>query len=235
MGQSSSKLLLFGGTGAIGSSVKEYFLSQGWEVLVITRGVSSDPNTLVWDPLSQSELSGSVLLGHGPFDAVCWAQGANCNDSIYSFDRSKHQAIYDANVTFILESLHFLLTNRCLSQPSRLCVISSIWQNMSRQNKLSYCVSKSAVQGLVLSLANDLASDGHLINAVLPGVLDTPMTRKNLSGAQIEKVISSTQFGRLSELNDVASMVYMLCSSMNTGVTGQFVNVDLGFSNVRVI
>lgn len=234
MSVSPRKLLLFGGTGAIGSAVKARFLAEGWSVLVVTRANASASDEVVWDPLSH-DAPDAKLLAAGPFAAVCWAQGANCNDSIYSFDRATHQALYDANVLFVLESLHFLLSTHCLAPASRLCIVSSIWQNMARQNKLSYCVSKSAVQGLVLSLANDLASEGHLVNAVLPGVLDTPMTRKNLGKEQVEKVIASTQFGRLPELDDVSGMVYMLCSPLNTGVTGQFVNVDLGYSNVRVI
>jgi NAD(P)-dependent dehydrogenase (short-subunit alcohol dehydrogenase family) len=114
-------------------------------------------------------------------------------------------------------------------------VIGSIWQNQARQDKLSYCVSKAAIQGLVLSLANDLGRVGHLVNAVLPGVLDTPMTRANLDEDQIRKVETSTGFGRLATLEDVAAAVYGIASFRNTGVTGQFLNVDLGYTNVRVI
>ncbi|MBT6530416.1 MAG: SDR family oxidoreductase, partial [Betaproteobacteria bacterium] len=122
-----------------------------------------------------------------------------------------------------------------LEKPSRLCIVSSIWQNRARQTKLSYCVTKSALKGVVLSLATDLAIDGHLINAVLPGVLDTPMTQANLRPDQIAHVTEQTKFGRLPTLDDVSSAIYSLCSVKNTGVTGQFVEVDLGFSNVRLI
>jgi Dehydrogenases with different specificities (related to short-chain alcohol dehydrogenases) len=66
-------------------------------------------------------------------------------------------------------------------------VISSIWQNIARQNKLSYCVTKAALQGLIQSLMIDLGSAGHLVNAVLPGVLDTQMTRNNLLAEQLQK------------------------------------------------
>jgi hypothetical protein len=77
--------------------------------------------------------------------------------------------------------------------------------------------------------------DGHLVNAVLPGALDTPMTRQNLSVDQLSKITSSTQFMRLPNLEDVSNAVYYLCSLENSGVTGQFVKIDLGFSDVRII
>ncbi len=231
------KLLLFGGSGAIGSAAAQFFWDQGWKVVVVSRQPQqSVADQIFWDPISQSHDEGlEQVAASGPYDAVCWAQGANLNDSVYSFDPESHEQLYRANVLFVLASMKALLEKSALKKPARLCVISSIWQNMARQNKLSYCVTKSALQGLVLSAANDLGKEGHLINAVLPGVIDTPMTRQNLSEDQINKVIDSTQFGRLPSLVDVAASVYGLCSKLNTGLTGQFVTVDLGYSHVRVI
>jgi 3-oxoacyl-[acyl-carrier protein] reductase len=175
------------------------------------------------------------LHAYGQFDAICWAQGKNCNDSIHAFNVEQHREVFEANVVYILQSLSVLLKEHLLKMPARLCVISSIWQDISRQNKLSYGVSKAALKGLVLSLANDLGTDGHLINAVLPGALDTPMTRQNLSTEQLTKITSSTQFGRLPNLEDVTNAVHFLCSTENSGVTGQFIKIDLGFSDVRIV
>jgi NAD(P)-dependent dehydrogenase (short-subunit alcohol dehydrogenase family) len=144
-------------------------------------------------------------------------------------------AIYNSNCTYILITMQALLKNGFLQPSSRMCVISSIWQELGRQNKLSYCMSKAALSGLVLSASADLAKDGHLINAILPGALDTPMTRRNLSAQQIDRLEEGTQFGRLASLGDVASLACYLCSSENTGITGQFVAADLGYSRVRII
>lgn len=230
------KLLLFGGSGAIGSAIAQFFRGKGWRVVVVSRQEQPVADQICWDPLLRDCDQGiEQVVASGPYDAVCWAQGANLNDSIYSFDLESHEQLYRANVLFVLESMRALLQNSALKKPARLCIISSIWQNLARQNKLSYCVTKSALQGVVLSAANDLGKEGHLVNAVLPGVIDTPMTRKNLSNEQINRVTDSTQFGRLPSLDDVASSVYGLCSKLNTGLTGQFVTVDLGYSHVRVI
>jgi NAD(P)-dependent dehydrogenase (short-subunit alcohol dehydrogenase family) len=138
-------------------------------------------------------------------------------------------------VLFVLESLSQLLKAGLLAKSAKLCIVSSIWQEISRQNKLSYGISKSALKGLVLSLANDLAEDGYMVNAVLPGALDTPMTRNNLSEEQIQLIERSTRFNRLATLGDVISTIYFLCSEENSGLTGQFLKVDLGFSDVRII
>ena len=176
-----------------------------------------------------------ALPEENAFDAVVWAQGANLSDSVVDFDAARHKAIYDANVLFVLESLHALLATDRLKLGARLCLISSIWQTAARPNKLSYMVSKAALQGLVLSAATDLAERGILVNAVLPGALDTAMTRQNLSSEQIGRIAGMTKFGRLAALNDVAALVAFLCSEANTSITGQFVSVDLGFQNARLV
>jgi NAD(P)-dependent dehydrogenase (short-subunit alcohol dehydrogenase family) len=236
MTKDTQKILLFGGTGSIGSSIRAEFLSHGWQVTSVTRNNSSNSDQIKWDVLNENPKDALLTLkAKGPFDAVCWAQGQNGSDSIYSFDETFHQNMYDANVIYILKSLRNLLSNALLNSSAKLCVISSIWQTIARQNKLSYGITKAAIQGLVLSLANDLAKDGHLINAVLPGVIDTPMTHENLTQAQIDNVKRSTQFNKLPKLEDVAHAVYFLCSKENTGTTGQFIKVDLGYSDVRIV
>ena len=237
MSDCQRKLLLFGGSGQIGQAIAQKFKEKGWEVFIVSRGGRGNSALEIqWEiDLEKANEVPLALLNVGEIDSVCWAQGVNLNDSIYSFEQDAHKRVYEANVVFILSTLSALLSENFLRKPARLCVVSSIWQNISRQNKLSYAISKSALQGLVLSLANDMAIDGHLVNAVLPGALDTPMTHSNLSGVQIESIKEATNFKRLAKLEDVAGAAYFLCSEENTGVTGQFIKIDLGFSDVRNI
>jgi hypothetical protein len=236
--QPLQRILVFGATGAIGQSVVEASLARGWGVTAVARKLPSATSphitSLGLDPLVDG-FSASQLSTGAPYTSVCWAQGANVNDSVYNVDATKHLEIYRANCLYILVTLKALLEHNLLAPASRLCIISSIWQNLARQSKLSYCVSKSALQGLVLSASADLAADGHLINAVLPGALETPMTRKNLTADQIDRLSSATAFNRLPALTDVASLVCYLCSPENTGISGQFIAADLGFSHVRIV
>jgi len=223
--------LVFGGGGQIGAACAEALRRQGFEVTSTGRQGDEAAGIATYDPLTDK----FALPGEESFDAVVWAQGANLNDSILDFDVAPHRAIYEANVLFVLESLHALLASERLAQGARLCVISSVWQNVARPNKLSYMVSKAALRGLVQSAAIDLAERGILVNAVLPGALDTSMTRQNLTSEQIGRIAGMTKFERLPALADVGALVGFLCSAANTSITGQFVAVDLGFQNARLV
>jgi NAD(P)-dependent dehydrogenase (short-subunit alcohol dehydrogenase family) len=229
----SNKLLLFGGGGAIGNAVRTAFVERGWQV--VATGRKGTDGLFAYDPFASSADNQSALERGGPFDAVCWAQGANLNDSVRTVESDAHLEVYRANVLFCLVSLRMLLERKLLTSGARLCVISSIWQTIARPNKLSYSITKAALQGFVTAASVDLGHEGILINAVLPGPLDTPMTRTNLTVEQIASLTKATGFGRLAKLEDVATLVRFLCSRDNKSITGQFVRVDVGLSHARLV
>ena len=234
--EEDKRVLIFGITGAIGGAIAQRYRSASWTVIGVSRQSCDIAEAVKWNPLDgESDAAILALKDLGPFDAVCWAQGINFSDSVRTFDRAMHDSMYQANVMFIVLSLQRLLFDGLLASGARLCIVSSIWQQQARQDKLSYVLTKSALHGLVLSLAADLGALGYLVNAVLPGVVDTPMTHANLSLSQIENITKLSPLGRLPSLEDVASAVYAMASTDNTGVTGQFLNVDAGFTNVRYV
>jgi 3-oxoacyl-[acyl-carrier protein] reductase len=228
------RALVFGATGAIGGAVSATLAAAGDDVVRTTRSAArAEAGSLVVVDPFDAGCGLTALAGAAPFDAVVWAQGVNCNDSVLDFDLDAHVEVLKANCVFVAATLAELLRMDLVADSARLCVISSIWQTMARGQKLSYTVSKAALAGLVHSAAADLAGRNILINAVLPSVTDTAMTRAMLSAEQIDRFAAETGFERLTSLDDVAATVAFLCSAQNTGVTAQSIPVDLGYSVVR--
>ncbi len=236
---SNWRLLVFGASGAIGNAVARHGLRRGWSVTGVTRGAppAGAPEAISW--LSYDPLAADGDLGFPadqPFDGVCWAQGANLADSLHDFDAARHLELYGANCLSVMVAASALIRSGLLSSAgARLTLVSSIWQERARGNKLSYTVTKAAVGGLVRSASVDLGANGHLVNGVLPGVLDTPMTSVNLSPEQIAAVSNMTSLGRLPDLDTLAELICFLCSPENNSITGQSIPVDLGMSNVRLL
>jgi len=228
----SPTVLLFGAGGALGSAIATHLAAEGFEVH--TAGTTRWHGAATHLPLSYQDPCRSPSFSPLPsLDAVVWAQGVNCSDTVESFEPADLERLLQGNVLFIASSLQALITADKLSSACRLAVVSSIWQLESRPGKFSYTVSKAALQGLVKSCALDLGPRGILINAVLPGVVDTPMTRTHLSAEQITAITSQSALGRLAEPADIASAVGFLISPANRCITGQFLTVDAGFIGLK--
>lgn len=230
---------IFGATGAIGSVLCNWYENAGWLVTAIGRNkdFNRENNALTqyiqWDIKAKNPRTPENFPSK--VNAVIWAQGANHSDSIHTFSRANFDQLIEANVLFILETLGSLLKSKNLNKNCKLVVISSIWQEIARNDKLSYMISKSALRGLVQSLAIDLAEDGYQINAVLPGVLDTPMTHANMTKSQIKTVLQHTPGGQTTTLEELCETVGFLTSQTDTGVNGQFVTLDKSFSKSVIL
>ena len=92
----------------------------------------------------------------------------------------------------------------------------------------AYCATKHAVLGLTKTAAVENARSGVRINAVCPGVTDTPMLRANIAGnEQMERLIlGSTPSGRMARPDEIAEAVAWLCSDRASFVSGESMLVD---------
>jgi 3-oxoacyl-[acyl-carrier protein] reductase len=211
--------LVFGASGAIGSACIESLSSVG-PVIVGNRDLAEIEEKITSVPF---------------FAGVIWAQGLNHADSYSDFDLHDFERVLSANVAFILNTLKILHQGQKIKPHTQLVVLSSIWGEIARPNKLSYGISKAAVGGLIRSLAVDLGPTGVEINSVSPGPIDTPMTIANLKPAELQRVISETPIKRLVSLDEVAALVCGLATGKFRGVTGQDIIIDGGWSVAKLV
>ena len=97
-----------------------------------------------------------------------------------------------------------------------------------------YAASKAGIVQLTKALATAWAKDNIQVNAVLPGWIDTDMTRKareQLEGLN-ERVLSRTPAGRWGEPDDLGGIAVFLASKSSDFVTGTAIPVDGGYSSL---
>lgn len=222
------RAIVFGAKGSIGSYVFEELLKEKINIIGTTSNEEKISENIIL--VKNNNLENLKFIEE--VDIVIWANGDNCNDNIKTYNESVFCKLIEANVTFILNTLNFLLLNKKIKNGAKLVIVSSIWEEFSRDNKLSYSTSKAALSGLVKSASYDLSSQNILINNVLPGVIDNEMTRNTLDPIQLEYIKNYSHFGRLVTLSDVYKTIKFLVTE-NTGITGQSIKVDLGFTNVK--
>jgi NAD(P)-dependent dehydrogenase (short-subunit alcohol dehydrogenase family) len=88
-----------------------------------------------------------------------------------------------------------------------------------------YTTAKAGLLGLSRHLAREWATDGITVNAVSPGIVDTPMVQRSTDEARMAQVLAAIPFGRLAEPSEVAALVCFLASDEAAYITGA--NVDI--------
>jgi len=219
--------LIFGSCGSIGSYIFNKLDNNIYNVFGTTSNKSKANNNILY--VSNDDMS--ELNKISDIDIIIWAQGTNINDNVITFNNELFKNIIDANVEFILNSLNYLLLNNKILCGAKMVIISSIYEFCTRENKLSYSISKASLRALTKNISFNLSSKNILINNVLPGVIDNEMTNKTLSHENIEYIKKYMNFNRLINLDDVFKTVYFLVTE-NSGITGQSICVDLGFTNI---
>jgi 3-oxoacyl-[acyl-carrier protein] reductase len=216
------KIILFGATGQIGSVINKR-LSENFEIIQISS------KKIITSANAEAEILDQVK-NKNSIDGVIWSQGINQNDSILDFKLSHFEAIMDANLKFVLNTIKAILDLELLKNPSSLVIISSIWQEFAKKNKLSYSISKAALSALVKSLALDLSKRNIRVNSILPGVVDNEMTRQNLSQDEILKITDRTPGRKLISSVNIADTAHFLLDQKSQGINGQSIFVDNGWS-----
>ncbi len=97
----------------------------------------------------------------------------------------------------------------------------------------TYHAAKHGVLGLTKSAALENAARGIRVNAVCPGLIDTPMADQMKAGGQaeaLEGMLKMVPIGRYGRPDEIADAVLWLCSDASSFVVGQSISVDGGFT-----
>jgi NAD(P)-dependent dehydrogenase (short-subunit alcohol dehydrogenase family) len=109
---------------------------------------------------------------------------------------------------------------------------SSIGGMVGSAGRSAYSASKFAVTGLTQSAALEYAAKGIRINAVCPGMINTPMAievTKNYDPDLVKQMVAQEPIGRFGEPEEIAAAVVWLCSPAASFVVGHAMAVDGGF------
>lgn len=109
---------------------------------------------------------------------------------------------------------------------------SSLGGLVGQSKRAAYHATKHGVLGLTKSAGVEYAARGIRVNAVCPGVFDTPMLSgmKDAKPEVMDEIVAAQPIGRLGSADELAAAVLWLCSSASSFVIGSGLVVDGGFT-----
>ena len=137
--------------------------------------------------------------------------------------------VMDVNVNGIFNVVHAWLP--ALRQTrGNIINVASIASFVGVGGNLGYSPSKGAVKLFTQALARDLASDGIRVNAIAPGVIETPMTASTREDPnRLAGFMTRTPLGRVGQPEELIGPVIFLASSMASYVNGAILPIDGGY------
>ena len=95
---------------------------------------------------------------------------------------------------------------------------------------IAYVAAKHGVVGLTRAAALEYARDNIRVNAVCPGMIDTPMWQRSISDEMTQMLLAGDPIGRLGQPGEIAEAVVWLCSEQASFANGTIMPVDGGFT-----
>lgn len=116
------------------------------------------------------------------------------------------------------------------STGGRIINLASIMSFSAGPGIPAYVASKGAIAQFTKALAHELAPRGIRVNALAPGVIETPMTEATRGNADaIGRFMAHTPLGRTGKPEELVGPVLFLASGMSSYVTGAILPVDGGY------
>jgi len=109
----------------------------------------------------------------------------------------------------------------------RIIALSSVTARMGNRGQVNYAAAKAGLEGAVRSLAREVGSRGITVNAVAPGIIESPATSAVLDAGAIAAMVPARRAGQPDE---VADLVAFLASERAAYISGQTIGINGGMA-----
>ena len=238
--------LIIGGTSGIGKSIALAFADSGAHVVPVSRRAEEVSKTagevrargrrsleIPGDATRREDLQqviAKMLAEFGRIDIL--VNSAGTTKQVPSLELSDEDWNRILNVNLNATWYACQMVGRVMKEQGKgkIINIASLASFVGIKKVAAYCASKGAVAMLTRTLGCEWAQYRINVNAIAPGVFETPLNRRRLQiPEQLQKILSHTPMGRLGNLEELQGAAIYLASEASGFVTGQVLCVDGGF------
>lgn len=242
--------IVTGGNGGIGLGMARGLASHGASIIVAGRNAEKTATAVrelqglgatsasgitvdVKDEASVNTMVADTIGRHGRLDVLVNNAGINIRKPPHELSLAEWHEILETNLTSAFLASHAVYPHMKNGGGGKIVNIGSMMSIFGAPFAPAYAASKGGIVQFSKVCASAWAKDNIQVNAVLPGWIDTELTRaarKDVAGLH-ERVLARTPAGRWGDPQDFAGIAVFLASSAADFVTGAAIPVDGGYSS----
>jgi len=240
------RALVFGGTSGLGKAIAVGLAQAGADVAPVGRRLEEVRKSaeevraqgrrtleVSADVTRREEVQAvidAMTKDWGGIDILVNSAGVSKRVPSLDFDDRDWDYIMDINVRGTWHTCQMVGRVMIEQKFGRIINLTSIASFLSAHEVTPYCASKGAVTQITRSLAAEWAKYGITVNAIAPGVFETPLNRGIVNDpGRKASIITRTPLRRFGQLEEIKGAAIFLASASASFVTGEVIAVDGGF------
>jgi NAD(P)-dependent dehydrogenase (short-subunit alcohol dehydrogenase family) len=194
--------------------------AAGRRALVVKADVSEHSQILHLVEFTLAEL--------GRIDILVNNAGIACSGTLLKLTEEAWDEVLDVNLKGVFHTTQAVAPYMIQARYGKIINVSSIYGRTGTIGDSNYSASKAGILGFTKSVAQELARYDINVNAVLPGMVDTPLLR-GIPDKYLKPMINEIPLRRVATPEDIANVVAFLASDESSYITGAAIEVTGGW------
>ena len=237
------RALVTGGSGALGQAICEALAKAGHEVWVHANRhlaqaeavaqriveAGGTAHATAFD-VTDADATGAALaqlFADAPVQILVNNAGIHDDAPMAGMTHAQWRRVIDVSLNGFFNVTQPLLLPMIRTRWGRIVNVASVAGVTGNRGQVNYAAAKAGLIGATKSLSLELASRGITVNAVAPGIVESPMTEHAFPAERIRQLVPAQLAGRPDE---VAGMIAYLVSDAAAYVTGQVLSINGGLA-----